>query len=504
MSAPSPPLRLPGTAAVLAVLAVLLVALGGYGLARASDGVTVRHVTVAGVPMTEVRAAAQADVGRRPGVVVAHGFAGSARLMRPLADTVARDGMVALLLDFAGHGANPGRLGGGGRGVSDRTLAADLDVAVAHLRGLPDVDPERIHLVGHSMGAGAVTRWAADHPEILRTVAISLPDAGDAAGARPADLLLIVGGAEFPDFRRAAEEAAGQRGSTRRLVVVPGVEHISVLFAARTHDEVAAWLPSHGGSGARPTARLLPAGLLLLGVGLGFVPLTVLALGRRPARPRPPAPSPGWLLGVAVVAAGVGAVVAAVVPTARLPLAVGGHVTGFLLVSGLLLAVAGRWSPPRAAAAPLKPGPAAPVAHLGRARSVVAAVLLTGYAVLAVAVPIHLGLTSALPVGARWWLLPVVAIGSLVFLAGAERVSGGRTARHAVVGVIAVLALTASAVAGLAPGFVLLVVPLFALLVVWQVAWAAVLRRAGAPSWLPPVVGAALLGWPVATTLPLT
>ncbi|MEV1147792.1 alpha/beta fold hydrolase, partial [Micromonospora sp. NPDC049799] len=341
MPAPSPP-RPPRTAAVLAVLAALLVALGAYGSARASDGLTVRHVTVAGVPLTEVRASPQADVGRRPGVVVAHGFAGSARLMRPIADTVARDGMVALLLDFAGHGANPGRLGGGGRGASEETLAADLDVAVAHLRGLPDVDPERIHLVGHSMGAGAVTRWAADHPEIRRTVAISLPDAGDAGGARPADLLLIVGGAEFPDFRRAAEEAAGQGGGTRRLVEVPGVEHISVLFAARTHAEVAAWLPSDGGSGARPTARLLPAGLLLLGLGLGFVPLTVLALGRRPTRPRPTASSPGKLLAVAVVAAGVGAAVAALVPTARLPLAVGGHVIGFLLVSGLLLAVAGR------------------------------------------------------------------------------------------------------------------------------------------------------------------
>ncbi|MEU4717150.1 hypothetical protein AB0F73_26345 [Micromonospora purpureochromogenes] len=57
---------------------------------------------------------------------------------------------------------------------------------------------------------------------------------------------------------------------------------------------------------------------------------------------------------------------------------------------------------------------------------------------------------------------------------------------------------------GLAPGFVLLVVPLFAVLVGWQAAWAAVLRRAGAPRWLPALVGAALLAWPMATTLPLS
>ncbi|MGB2567511.1 alpha/beta hydrolase [Micromonospora citrea] len=479
---------------LLTLLAVLAVLLGAVGLVRAGAGSTTRQVTVDGVPLTEVRAGPAE--GRRPGVVIAHGFAGSARLMRPLADTVARQGAVALLLDFAGHGANPARLPGAGQDATDSraALARDLDVAVAHLRTLPDVDPARIVLVGHSMGAGAVTRYAADRPDIARTVAISLPDGDDLPDGRPEGLLLIVGGAEFPGFRDTAE-ATARRGDPagRRLVVVPGVEHISVLFAGRTHREVAAWVGG-GGVPPRPVARPASAGLLLLGAGLGFVPLVGLLLGRRrpsPLRPVPPTPV------VAAVAVGVGVGVAALAPTARLPLAVGGYVTGFLLVTGgLLVAAARRW--------PL-PGPAAaPVGHRRDARSVVAGVLLTGYAVCAVAVPIHLGLTSALPVGARWWLLPLVAAGCLTFLAGAELVTGGRSWRYAAVGASAVLALTGAAVVGLAPGFVLLVVPLFAVLVAWQAAWAAVLRRAGAPRWLPALVGAVLLAWPVATTLPLT
>ncbi|MFC4021434.1 hypothetical protein ACFOW4_26320 [Micromonospora sp. GCM10011542] len=130
--------------------------------------------------------------------------------------------------------------------------------------------------------------------------------------------------------------------------------------------------------------------------------------------------------------------------------------------------------------------------------------LLGGYAVLAVALPIHLGLTSALPVGARWWLLPVVVAACLVFLLGVELVAAGRAGRHLLVAAVAVLALTSSALVGLAPGFVLLVVPLFALLLGWQAVWAAVLRRHAAPRWLPAVVGAVLVGWPIATTLPLT
>ncbi|MDH6465264.1 dienelactone hydrolase [Micromonospora sp. A200] len=486
--------------AVLAVLAALALAFGGYGLARADAGLSTRRATVDGVPLTEVRATGVA--GRRPGVVIAHGFAGSARLMRPIADTVARQGAVALLVDVAGHGANPARLPGAGRDAADSraTLERDLSVAVAYLRTRPDVDPARIVLVGHSMGAGAVTRYAAGHPDVARTVAISLPDSDDLPDGRPDRLLLIVGGAEFPAFRDTAE-ATSRRGVGRRLVVVPGVEHISVLFAGRTHDEVAAWVGG-GGDPPRPLARLAPAGLLLLGFGLGFVPLATVLLGRRPRPSRPAAPAPA-VLAVAASAAGLGALVGALAPTTRLPLAVGGHVTGFLLVTGVLLAAAARWWPLPAAAS--TPVPAtAPVARRAPARSALAAVLLTGYAVTAVAVPIHLGFTSALPVGDRWWLLPVVAAACLVFLTGAELATAGRSWRYAAVGGIAVLALTASAVVGLAPGFVLLVVPLFAVLVGWQAAWAAVLRRAGAPRWLPAPVGAALLAWPMATTLPLS
>ncbi|SCL20948.1 Dienelactone hydrolase [Micromonospora rhizosphaerae] len=520
MSAPSPGVR-PAVrrTPVLAVLALLAVALGGLVLVRAGSGLTTRQVTVAGVPLTEIRATPASADTRRPGVVIAHGFAGSARLMRPIADTVARHGGVAVLLDFAGHGANPARLPGAGRDAAAGrdTLERDLDVAVAHLRTLPDVDPDRIVLVGHSMGAGAVTRYAGGHPEIAGTVAISLPDAADLPYGRPRSLVLVVGDAEFPDFRRTAEEAVRRApAGARRLVVVPGTEHISVLFAGRTHDAVLGALPgAPDDPRPEPAARLVGGGLLLVGFGLGFVPLVAL-LFRRPSGgggtagsgPRGSRVVPAWSsLSLAVLAAGPGAVVAGALPTARLPLAVGGYVTGFLLVTGLLLAAAHRWRTRRAATGPaaaVECPPDEPVAQCPPVRTVVAVAVLSGYALVAVAVPIHLGLTSALPVGARWWLLPLVALGCLVFLLGAELAARGRAWVHAAVGATAVLALTASAMVGLAPGFVVLVVPLFALLLGWQAAWAVTLRRAGAPRWLPALVGAVLLAWPLTTTLPLT
>ncbi|MFI6268573.1 dienelactone hydrolase family protein [Micromonospora zamorensis] len=535
MSAPSPhrPPRT-RTAVLLAVLAAVAAGLGTLVLVRADAGLTARQVTVGGVPMTEVRAGPPTPGVRRPGVVIAHGFAGSAQLMRPIADTVARRGAVALLFDFAGHGANPARLPGAGSNTSAATLAADLDAAVGYLRSRPDVDADGIVLVGHSMGAGAVTRYATGHPEIARTVAISLPEAGELPPGRPTELLLIVGGAEFPAFRRAADDAARRGASTgrRSAVVVPGVEHISVLFAARTHREIADWLP--GGDGTvrpRPIARLAGAALLMFAFGIGVVPMAALLLprrasGRRPTEPpadREPdapvpidSPAPGGtalsgvpfggllLFALAVLVAGVGAAVAAVLPTARLPLAVGGHVAGFLLVTGVLLVAGQRWRPGWFGVFQPPPSTPVPAGRRATARTAVATLALTGYAVLAVALPIHLGLTSALPVGARWWLLPLVAGACLLFLLGVELVAAGRTGRHLLVVAVTVVVLTASTMVGLAPGFVVLVVPLFALLLGWQAAWATVLRRYASPRWLPAVLGAALVGWPIATTLPLS
>ncbi|GAB3955269.1 hypothetical protein GCM10027614_64030 [Micromonospora vulcania] len=65
-----------------------------------------------------------------------------------------------------------------------------------------------------------------------------------------------------------------------------------------------------------------------------------------------------------MVAAGIGAVGAAVLPTTRLPLAVGGYVTGFLLVTALLLAV-GRRLPGLSTA---KSAPARPMRDLASRR----------------------------------------------------------------------------------------------------------------------------------------
>lgn len=50
----------------------------------------------------------------------------------------------------------------------------------------------------------------------------------------------------------------------------------------------------------------------------------------------------------------------------------------------------------------------------------------------------------------------------------------------------------------------LLVVPLLAILMLWQAIWSAVLHRFSAPAWLIAPVGSLLVAWPLAIALPVT
>ena len=132
-----------------------------------------------------------------------------------------------------------------------------------------------------------------------------------------------------------------------------------------------------------------------------------------------------------------------------------------------------------------------------------AAVLLVAYAGAAIFVPLQTGVVQAVPVGPRWWLLVLIWAGFAVLAVGAGRLTGGDSLGLFIVSVVATVVLTAAAVAGLTSGFVLLVVPLLAVLMVWQAVWNAVLHRYSAPLWLAAPVGALVVAWPVAVTLPL-
>jgi hypothetical protein len=226
-------------------------------------------------------------------------------------------------------------------------------------------------------------------------------------------------------------------------------------------------------------------------------PVARLLLGAaRGSRPRLLGQQIGVTVAVATPAAGIAALVAPLLPTNELPLAVGGYVVGFTGLTGAAILVYHRWR------GPVFPAPT-PVTPPGGRRLAVATPLLIGYAATTIAVPTHLGLTHALPVGARWWLLLLVWAGFAVLAYAAERITAGNSFGVLAVSAVAVVALTGAAVVGLTSGFVLLVVPLLAVLLAWQAAWSALLHRFATPAWLISLVGSLLVAWPIATALPV-
>jgi hypothetical protein len=178
-----------------------------------------------------------------------------------------------------------------------------------------------------------------------------------------------------------------------------------------------------------------------------------------------------------------------VAPTIWLPIAVGGHATGFFALAGLGLI--GGWAVSRG-----------PVRTPSR-RTVLATIVLMLYAAAAIVVPAQLGLTHMVPVGDRWWLLPIVTGGTFLLLLGTELVATHAGWRRPVILAAIVAALFAATLAGLAPGFGLIVLPLLVILLAWQAGWAWWLRRLAAPAWLAAAVGAVVVAWPIAATLPL-
>jgi dienelactone hydrolase len=439
-------------------VAALVCLVAGVVVLLGSSGDVVRSSAMAGA--TPIRIVEPAGEAREPAIVLAHGFSGSAAMMDPMASALARAGHVVVMPDLPGHGSNPAPLADGSLDVA----VGEAVAAAAERTGLP------VAVVGHSMGAGAVTAWATDNPTVA-TVAISLPGAEDLPDdpARPRNLLILWGSAETSRFSDAAQAALragypdaqpGQtygdpgKGAARRAIEIAGAEHISVIYRQQSFDEVAAWL---GGGQPRGDARIIGVLLILVGGVLAARPLLARAgagledgggasalggvgsarIGR----------SLVVLIGAAALA-GLGAAVAQPL-TDRLPVAVTGYLVGWFAVGALVLGlVAGRR---RVGAGSLR----------GLGWGALAGVVVA----LAMALPARLTWAGYALVGARPWVLAVLlGVLGAWFWAESRVISGTRGWRRALVLVtsrlIVVVALLAAVVLLGAPGFLTLTVPL--------------------------------------------
>ncbi|MFB2837417.1 alpha/beta hydrolase [Floridanema evergladense] len=250
----------------LLTIAILSIAFSWWGVATAQNGLVVRSFSRDNVPMLYV---APKNQDKIPGVLVAHGFAGSKQLMLGYAHTLAHAGYGVLLWDFGGHGANSTPL-------KFDSLQEYIDVATATLLEQPQIDASRLASLGHSMGSGAVISAAIkDSQSFAATVAVS-PTGKGVTSATPHNLQLQAGSWE-PGFVANAEkllQAAGGEnqnlatGKGRELIIVPNAEHITILFRDESHQAAIKWLNATFGLQSNSKyldRRMIFYGLHLLG-----------------------------------------------------------------------------------------------------------------------------------------------------------------------------------------------------------------------------------------------
>ena len=290
-----------------------------------------------------------------PVVIVQHGFSASRQAMSWIVRGLARNGFAVLASDFHGHGQNSVPFG-----LRD-DLSDDLDSLVRYARSRPDVDGRHIALVGHSMGAFAVYRYALHHPDIDAVVPIS-GTAGGGDMQLPHNVLLVDATGDPAAIRHASRVTmrylTGRAGVTlsstegdfgeraaRRFVEVPGHDHVTILFSEVPVRETVGWLRR---TWAMPAAAFEPAPPGMLGAGciavgaglLLFFPIAGwLATALRCARPvGNPARGAAWMALASAVGAGV--VLLAGVPVSFVPLIAGSELVSFLFLAGVFIAAA--------------------------------------------------------------------------------------------------------------------------------------------------------------------
>ena len=232
---------------ISAAIGLLMVLIAIWQLEAADSGLKVTHLRAGDLPVTLISPGGD-NVGDRPLVLIGHGVAGSRVIMRGYALTMAHAGYNVAIWDFAGHGSNPLPLP---VDREPRTLVADAEAAllVAQENGLGTSG--QIAVLGHSMGSGMALSYGIAHPETMATIAVS-PVTRPVTAQLPRNLLLLAEGLD-QRFANNAEEllqaAGGQGGdlldgTARRMVVIPGVEHIMILFSQSAQREARQWLDS--------------------------------------------------------------------------------------------------------------------------------------------------------------------------------------------------------------------------------------------------------------------
>ncbi len=246
--------------------------------------------------------------------VLAHGYSADKEMMSAFAVDLAKQGITAYAFDFPGHGTSTTPYGGPQRNAAVKGLVQSLGEVVNYAVAHGPAPDTKLVLIGYSLGTIAVGEYALQHPQLSNLVATVLV-AGilgeQPTTTNPRAMLVLSGQFDLPginDISRtliasgcavplAAVSQTYQCGATpsleRRRMVLPGLDHISIVTAGSTHAAVLSWLhttvdSSIGSVPVSTDARLHWMLLGFLAAALAMLPLvslgaTALGFARRAA-----------------------------------------------------------------------------------------------------------------------------------------------------------------------------------------------------------------------------
>jgi pimeloyl-ACP methyl ester carboxylesterase len=500
----------PGRIAV-AVLALIMIAIGLLELHGASDELRITRSLAGETPVTifEPRTASRAPV-----IVIAHGFAGSQQLMQPFAETLARNGYIAITFDFLGHGRNPVPMRGD---VTEGTtitaeLLEELTKVVSFARELPE-NSGRLGVLGHSMASDIVVRFAKANPNVEATVAVSV-FSPVATATSPRNLLVIVGALEPAMLRNeglrivnlvaggiaVAGETYGNfaDGTARKLVLARGVEHIGVLYSHDSMVEALRWINAAFGQNKEDYIDSRGRWLALV-----FVGITALAWPLSALLPVGSANRVGadlaWkpLLIGAFVPAVLTPLILWKLPTDFLPILLGDYLVLHFLLYGVSTGVMLLYLSQQT----FQPQP------VSWRRLAIAAAAVAAYNLAAFGLPIDTFVFSLLPIPQRLPLILVIFCGTLPYFVADEWLTRGYNSRPGAYALTKFCFLLSLAIAvALNPEklfFLVIIVPAILLLFLafgLVSRWAYAATRHPLPGAL---ANAVMFAWAIAVTFPM-
>ena len=261
-------------------LAVLLMIVAARSPAFAETQQTVRLHTTDDVTVTGTYYPIQRNPA--PAVLLIHSVARNRTTWEAFAKLLQQNGMAALAIDLRGHGESTRKLTADGSVTIDyhnfatrdfQDMLLDIEAAVDWLQAQPEIDHNRIALVGESLGANLVLRYAAINEDLAAVVVFSpginyrnlrTDDVISQVGRKPLHIFVSQSDSfAFESCKRLVEiqKESGNDAATNELTICTGNLHgANMLLGVRNLPQIVVnWLKEAFARDATPPAATAPA-----------------------------------------------------------------------------------------------------------------------------------------------------------------------------------------------------------------------------------------------------